>query len=188
MKISTKKNSRFVQREDIPQPMIVTIDDVTEDRTIRNKDILHFDGAILKPFPLNWTNRVILVAAFGEESDAWHGRQIEIYFDPSIPNPRDPDRPGGIKIRVPRPKPPVPPHNGNGNGKPAQPPQPSLADRFIRASNGLKACTTVENLHKWLAWAQKIHFSPTQAAALEELCDECTRQLTGAPDDSEIPF
>jgi hypothetical protein len=101
VKISTQNQSRFLAHEDVRTPLVVTMDHVTEDRTFRNPYVLYFTDTRLKPFPMNVTNRRIIVAAYGDDDSAWAGRQIELYFNPSIPNPRNPNQPGGICVRIP---------------------------------------------------------------------------------------
>ena len=106
MKVPTQGQSRFLSREDLPVPVIAAMDNIVSDPTLRNPWVLQFIDDVLKPLPLNVTNRRIIVAAYGDDSDAWQGLLIEVYFDPSVPNPRDPSRPGGVKVRIPAPPPP----------------------------------------------------------------------------------
>jgi hypothetical protein len=108
---------------------------------------------------------------------------------------------GGIRVRIPQQKParnesalrpsgPAP-RNGAAAPKPqapAQPPQPSLADRFKQARNGMNGCTTVEDVNRWFAWAQKIPFTTEQHDALQELHSERTRELTAEPAQDDLPF
>lgn len=107
MKVSTQGQSRFLTHDEVRPPLFVTMSHVTEDRTLRNPFVLHFTDSRLKPLPMNLTNRRLIVAAFGDDDSQWHGRQIELYFNPSIPNPRNPAQPGGICVRIP---------TGNGTG------------------------------------------------------------------------
>lgn len=100
MKVYTAVTSRFLSHPDVATPLILTIDRWTFDATIHNPNIVHFVGDV-KPLPLNKTNLRIIVAAYGDETDAWHGKPLEVYFDPSVNNPRTPNKPGGIKVRIP---------------------------------------------------------------------------------------
>jgi hypothetical protein len=43
------------------------------------------------------------IRLFGRDADAWAGREVEVYFDPDVPNPRGGDQ-GGIRLRLPEPQ------------------------------------------------------------------------------------
>ena len=192
---------RFLTQHDAVTPIVATIasvwqEELDDDGRKKLKNVMGFIEANLKPMIVNPTNWDVLENAYGD-SDDWHGKRVEIYVNPDVM--MGTRKVGGLRVRIPAPAPrPVGPapatRNGNGaTGKPAPKPapapaqQPSLADRFTQASNGIRSCTTVESLNRWLAWAQKISFTQEQQQALQDLYSECTRELT-APVEDDIPF
>ena len=84
MKISTKAVSPYLNQEDVPQPIVATMDRVTLVPALRNPHVLHFEGGTPKPIPLNLTNRRALVALYGDDDSGWAGKPIEIYVDPNV--------------------------------------------------------------------------------------------------------
>ena len=111
MKIVAAGNSKNLRKEDVPHPFIAIISEVrvqTFEKTARSpredKDMLHFTDPSIKPLGLNVTNKRILVAAYGDESDNWRGQPVEIYVDPNVTNSRG-EIVGGIRLpgRAPPP-------------------------------------------------------------------------------------
>ncbi len=108
MKIDARSNSKSLRKEDVLQPIIAIISDVrvqTFEKTARSpredKDMLHFTDPSIKPLGLNVTNKRILIAAYGDESDLWRGQPVEIYVDSNVTNSRG-EIVGGIRLRIPR--------------------------------------------------------------------------------------
>jgi hypothetical protein len=92
---------------DVPHPFIAIISEVrvqTFEKTARSpredKDMLHFTDPSVKPLGLNITNKRIIMAAYGDESDNWRGQPVEIYVDPNVPNSSG-QIVGGIRLRIP---------------------------------------------------------------------------------------
>ena len=112
MKISGRGESRYLSKEDIENPIRVTMKNVTEDmvkgdRGDEHKYVLHFEERNLKPMILNVGNRKRLINGFGDETDNWKGHQIEIYVDPNVE--MGGEIVGGIRVRpvtvaAPKPK------------------------------------------------------------------------------------
>jgi hypothetical protein len=130
MKISTKAVSPYLNQEDVPQPIVATMDCVMLVPALRNPHVLHFEGGAHKPIPLNLTNRRALVALFGDDDANWVGKSIEIYVDPNV-NDSKGNRDGGIRLRAPAERPvavaaskPMP---AAPIGKPIQTPPPKPA-------------------------------------------------------------
>jgi len=131
MKISAISNSKNLRKEDVPQPFIAIISEVrvqTFEKTARSpredKDMLHFADPNVKPLGLNVTNKRILIATYGDETDHWRGQPVEIYVDPNVTNSRG-EIVGGIRLRIPT-RPTIPmngtagppkPLNGHANGR-----------------------------------------------------------------------
>ena len=199
MKISTQNQSRFLAHDDVRTPLVVTMDRVTEDRTLRNPYILHFAPAHqLKPLPMNITNRRILVAAYGDDDAGWHGKLVELYFNPSIPNPRNPNQPGGICVRIPTgggsgtrhaaaPAPPPPtspkptprPLADAGNG--TVPKVVPLAEKVAQALEGFRRANTMENLDRWWRWADSLAFDDEARAELSRAYVAAQERIASAP-------
>jgi hypothetical protein len=53
-----------------------------------------------KPMVCNNENWMTIEAMYGEDSDDWHGKRIELYNDPSVMFGKK--RTGGIRVREPR--------------------------------------------------------------------------------------
>ena len=107
MKIVAKSNSKNLRKEDVTHPFIAIISDLsvqTFEKTARSpredKDMLHFTDPNIKPLGLNVTNKRVLIAAYGDESDNWRGQPVEIYVDPNVTNSRG-EIVGGIRLRIP---------------------------------------------------------------------------------------
>lgn len=105
MKISTLSTSKWLKKEDIEKPTLVTIESVTreniapEDKEEEYKGVLRFKEDIIKPLILNQTNLETLAAMFGDETDDWAG-QIVLYVDPSVMYAGK--RIGGLRVRAPK--------------------------------------------------------------------------------------
>jgi len=97
--------SSYLSQEDVrAAPIRATIEDVRIE-TIGKEDppaekpVMHFREEGLKPFVLNQTNWQTVEEAYGEESDAWKERPIELYHDPGVMFGRE--KVGGVRVRVP---------------------------------------------------------------------------------------
>lgn len=113
--------SKYIKGSDVTPPVVATIANVTietmenRDGETQKKGVVYWVGT-LRPMPLNVTNTKTLVAAFGDNSDWWIGKQIEIYFDPSLVSFGEVK--GGIRFRLP-------------NGSPATAPRPTAAPGMV---------------------------------------------------------
>jgi hypothetical protein len=99
--------SNYLSKEDVLTPLIVTIDHVTQeeldgDAGKKLKAILHFIGEI-KPWVIPNCSWMEIEVAYGPESDDWHGKQIELFCDPSVMFGNK--RVGGIRCRMPLQRP-----------------------------------------------------------------------------------
>jgi hypothetical protein len=174
MKISTEGQSRFLAQEDVPAPFVATMDRVTEDRTLRNSDVLHFTDDQLKPFPLNLTNRRAIVAAYGNQSENWHGKPIELYVNPDVTDSKGIVT-GGIRIRIPTGPAPVRagrgPRAGAHNGTaPAREPKtaPTLEQRHAQLLDGYDQARTDDNLNEWDRWGASFPFTERQQGEADD--------------------
>jgi hypothetical protein len=173
MKIVAAGNSKNLRKEDVPHPFIAIISEVrvqTFEKTARSpredKDMLHFTDPSIKPLGLNVTNKRILIAAYGDESDNWCGQPVEIYVDPNVTNSRG-EIVGGIRLRIPRTAAaigaaPAP------TAAQASRPMPTLqaprnaaelartAAEVAQAIEGMNHAQDQENLEEWRSWGMAI--------------------------------
>jgi hypothetical protein len=77
----------------------VRIETIGQGERAAEKPVVHFQEKGLKTFPLNQTNWATIEEAYGEESDAWKGRPVELYLDPGVKFGLE--TVGGVRVRVP---------------------------------------------------------------------------------------
>jgi hypothetical protein len=102
MKLNELFPSTYLKKDDIPRPMVVTIDCVViemvgADEDKEQKPIINFRNCE-KAMVLNKTNATELASMFGDDTDKWAGKTIELYADHSIMFAGK--RVGGIRIRA----------------------------------------------------------------------------------------
>lgn len=88
--IKTMMGSKYLKKEDVQQPVLVTISHTDEqlvsdgDGGKEKKWCLHFNE-LDKPLILNATNLQLCALACGsEETEEWAGKQVVLYADPNI--------------------------------------------------------------------------------------------------------
>jgi hypothetical protein len=199
MKIVAAGNSKNLRKEDVPHPFIAIISEVrvqTFEKTARSpredKDMLHFTDPSIKPLGLNVTNKRIIIAAYGDESDNWCGQPVEIYVDPNVPNSSG-QIVGGIRLRVPSA------HAGAPIGaapapapKAAQAPRPMptlqaprnaaevtrTAAEVAQTIEGLNHTQDQDNLEAWRSWGIAIAGTNlAQKDAMEAAFDHAQERL-----------
>jgi hypothetical protein len=104
MKRSEAFPSNYLSKEDVQTPVIATIESLARktlksDEGDETKTLMYFREDQLKPLILNNTNWLICEDAYGEDSDSWIGRKIELYFEPNVMFGAK--RTGGVRVRVP---------------------------------------------------------------------------------------
>ena len=108
MNVSDLKQSKFLRKEDVEQPVLVTISALTTQNVAKEgaepdmKPVLHFHE-LDKPLVLNSTNGQLIAQITGKDEDieqAWIGARVVLYADPSIQFGGK--LVGGIRIRAPR--------------------------------------------------------------------------------------
>lgn len=122
MKRSDAFPSTYLAKEDVPDPVTAIIADVSRE-PIRNencgtddKPVVTFEHDQLKAMILNQVNWQTLEDAYGEDSDDWRGKPVEVYVDPSVMFGGR--RVGGVRVRVPSNQPSRPINGRQGNGRP----------------------------------------------------------------------
>ena len=93
----------FIDESDLPEPRQVTIESVkVEDVQLpgtsskERKVVLAFVGA-KKRMILNKTNAKRIAKMHGNKTEGWTGKEITLYFDPSVMFGRD--RVGGVRVK-----------------------------------------------------------------------------------------
>ncbi|HUX00817.1 MAG TPA: hypothetical protein VMY35_07540 [Phycisphaerae bacterium] len=105
MKKSQAYPSSYLAQDDVREgPIRATIADVRietigQGERAAEKPVVHFQEKNFKTFPLNQTNWATIEAIYGEESDAWKGRPIELYLDPGVKFGLE--TVGGVRVRIP---------------------------------------------------------------------------------------
>ena len=80
MRISQTFAGSYLKAADIPQPKLLTIEAVILAKMPEGdeKPVVNFVGSD-QSLVLNKTNATILADMYGDETAAWHGRQVELY-------------------------------------------------------------------------------------------------------------
>lgn len=110
--------SRYLSKADIPAPVVAVIASVANEplgqgQAQEVKPVLSFTGDSPKPMVCNASNWDTLEGLYGEESDNWTGKRIEIWVDPTVMYGGK--REGGLRLRAPAAAP------ANGSGSTAAP-------------------------------------------------------------------
>lgn len=196
MKVSPKGESRFLAKEDLQSPLTLTIDRVTIEtlkgsRGEEQKYVLHFQERV-KPMVFNVVNRKRVIGVYGDESDNWTGKKIEVYVDANVE--MGGEVVGGIRLRVPAQQPVKP-----APTKPAQPPansnQPkrplTIDEKHRLVVNGFAQAKTDAKIKEWAKWASAFQFAPHHEEEQSDAYHQALERLgisetVGAGND--IPF
>lgn len=155
MKRSDAFPPNYLGQDDVPTPILATIAGVHTETMIdrdtggmRDKPVMTFAEQTIKPLIINNINWTICEQAYGDDSDAWIGKTVELFVDPNIMFGKR--RTGGLRLRVPTGRPTSPlPRNGNGTTPPAT--RPQFFPPKPAAPNGAappKAEPTIDEKHK----------------------------------------
>jgi hypothetical protein len=106
MNINELTVSKFLKKEDVSPPIIVTISGLTRENLAKENEapemkyVLQFSEA-LKPMVLNLTNGKLIAMVTGEEdTDNWVGKQITLWNDPTVSFGEK--MTGGIRVQMPQ--------------------------------------------------------------------------------------
>lgn len=108
MKMNDMFPSSWLKKEDCPVTATIAAvaqEEIKGDNGKELKAVLRFRGDV-KPMILNRGNADLLASTWGDDSDAWVGKKIEVYVDPNVMFGGK--RVGGIRLRLPQ--------SGGGNG------------------------------------------------------------------------
>jgi len=96
--------TKYLSKDDVPAPTIGVIERIVietlgqgDDQEI--KPVMYFSSGPPKPMVVNNTNWTNVEAVYGDESDNWIGKTIEVWVDPSVVYGGK--RLGGLRLRAP---------------------------------------------------------------------------------------
>lgn len=106
MKRSDAFPSKYLSQTDVEPAITAIIDEVTretlkgrDDEPDETKAVMYFKNDTVKPMVLNNVNWLACEDLYGDDSDNWGGKPIELYRDANIMFGSK--RVGGIRIRAP---------------------------------------------------------------------------------------
>ena len=102
MKIDELYPSRWLKAADVVRPILATIKSVTVEEVAEGeeKPILNFLGDT-KPMVLNRTNSASVAELYGEDTDAWTGKQVVLFSTKVQFQSKLVD---AIRVRAPKPQ------------------------------------------------------------------------------------
>ena len=111
MKIGQMMDSKFLKKEDVEPPKLVTIKGFSQQNAGRDDSPeMKWTMSFLelgKPMVMNSTNLQLCAQALGsDDTDHWIGKQVVLYNDPSVQFQGK--LIGGIRIRAPKKRPGTP--------------------------------------------------------------------------------
>ena len=93
----------YLNTEDLGAPIIATIVQVQSEDFISQSNGRHTKTVVAfiecAPLVLNRVNRGAIAKAYGDDSNRWIGKTIELYYDPSVRYAGS--KTGGIRVRIP---------------------------------------------------------------------------------------
>jgi hypothetical protein len=103
-KVSQMIVSKFIAHVDVEPPVVVTVRTLSLERVGREGDdeqrwIMWFNE-LKKGLRLNVTTLRIFEAAYGDDSDRWIGRRVQLYWDPTVQFGGK--LVGGVRVRLSR--------------------------------------------------------------------------------------
>jgi len=103
MKRSEAFPSKYMSKDDVKVPIRVIMISVgkeilSSDNGEESKPVLYLDND-RKPLILNNINWMTIEDMYGDDSDSWKGKDIELYFDPTVMFGNK--RVGGVRVRKP---------------------------------------------------------------------------------------
>jgi len=117
MKTSQMVQSKFLKKDDFPEPQVLTIRDCVLEEVGRGDErwVLYFKEKT-KGVVLNVTKIRQLESGFGDDTDLWVGKKVKLSHDPTVMMGQQVV--GGIKFILPP------------AGKPAPKPEPKVEEGF----------------------------------------------------------
>lgn len=105
MNISHLKKSKFITKNDVETPKLLTVRGLQEENVAMAEQAEEMKWCLFfeeedKPMVLNPVNVELIGQFLGQETDDWIGKKIVLYFDPSIMFKGK--LTGGIRVRAPK--------------------------------------------------------------------------------------
>lgn len=132
MKRSEAFPSRYVSKDEVETPVTWTITGVgkvemdDDNGEKKSPPVMTFSDAGSKPLILNNTNWMVLEDLYGEDSDKWIGKTIELYKEPNVMFGNK--RVGGVRVRKPQ----------NGNGHAPEVSRQAMVDELMQVRVKIK--------------------------------------------------
>ncbi len=103
MKRGDAFKSTYLAKNDVTRPLVLTIADVKLETVGQGSDaeekaVAHFVGDA-KPMVLNLYNWAVCEEAYGNDSEFWRGKSVEVYVDPAVMFGGK--KVGGLRLRMP---------------------------------------------------------------------------------------
>lgn len=109
MKIGELTPSKFLKKDDFPQPRLLTVKDVTKENVAlpnqpkKERGVVYFEE-LEKGMVFNTTNLNRAVKALGsDDTDDWRGKKLVVYFDENVEFGGE--MVGGLRVRAPKAQP-----------------------------------------------------------------------------------
>ena len=104
MKRSEAFPSKYLGKDDLSEPTTYTISKVTReefenDGQTQIKTVIYWQERDAKAWICNLGNWMTIESAYGEESDNWSGKPVELFVDESVMFGSK--RVGGVRVRIP---------------------------------------------------------------------------------------
>ena len=111
MKRSDAFPTKYMSKDDVKAPVIGVIARVVNETLGQGDDqeikpVMYFSSGPEKPMVVNATNWMSVESIYGDESDNWTGKPIEVWVDPSVSFGGK--RIGGLRLRAPSNHAPIP--------------------------------------------------------------------------------
>ncbi len=103
MKRSEAFTGSHLKQDDVPTPIVLAVgwvqmETLGQGADAETKPVLHFTNQHIKPMVLNFWNWNVLETAYGEDSDMWLNKPVEVYVDPNVMFGAK--RVGGLRLRI----------------------------------------------------------------------------------------
>ena len=155
--------SNYLGQDDLGSPTVVVIHEAVMDKVKdddgrpQDKLVLHFKADKLKPWIVNSTNWQTIEDSYGDDTDGWIGKPIEVYVDPNVMFGKK--KVGGVRVRIPTgPAAASPKADTTGNTKFG----PAWADAMNKKVSEAKG--DVAELREFL---KRVHVGPGEDATID---------------------
>lgn len=172
--------SRYLGQTDLERPTTATIADVRKEEVqgehgTEDKAVMFFMEEDIKPMILNHTNWTACEDAYGEDTEDWTGKPIELYVDPGVMFGKK--KVGGVRVRI------------RSGGHKAKVAVTSERWTWVRAQEEAEAAgIDLETLKANLKELGHESWKPSRdTAAVKEMIADMER-LTTPDGDDDIPF